>query len=256
MRNLITTFATVGLVAFGAVEARAGTDILYFTDGNNGTDEMAAALAALPASYTITTVSDLATFTTDIGSGTYQLGIFAQQESAGPNYDTARNALASFVAGGGRAIIDDWAPFTDLTAFGATFTGAVNGPAANLTGFNGGVTNPVTLTNPAKPYANFSTGLNPVPGAAVDATFFDPGNASGTDGESAIVVGNSGRSIINGFMNDVAGAPGEQIYTNEIIALTSPGTVPEPSTWAMMLLGFTGLSFVGYRKAKAASVAA
>jgi hypothetical protein len=26
--------------------------------------------------------------------------------------------------------------------------------------------------------------------------------------------------------------------------------VPESSTWAMMLLGFAGLSFVGYRRAK------
>jgi uncharacterized membrane protein len=26
--------------------------------------------------------------------------------------------------------------------------------------------------------------------------------------------------------------------------------VPEPSTWAMMLLGFVGLGFVGYRRAR------
>ena len=26
--------------------------------------------------------------------------------------------------------------------------------------------------------------------------------------------------------------------------------IPEPSTWAMMLLGFAGIGFVGYRKAK------
>jgi hypothetical protein len=26
--------------------------------------------------------------------------------------------------------------------------------------------------------------------------------------------------------------------------------VPEPSTWAMMVLGFAGLGFAGYRKAK------
>ena len=26
--------------------------------------------------------------------------------------------------------------------------------------------------------------------------------------------------------------------------------VPEPSTWAMMLLGFAGLGFAGYRRAK------
>jgi PEP-CTERM motif len=29
------------------------------------------------------------------------------------------------------------------------------------------------------------------------------------------------------------------------------GTVPEPSTWAMMLLGFAGLALAGYRRAKA-----
>jgi hypothetical protein len=28
------------------------------------------------------------------------------------------------------------------------------------------------------------------------------------------------------------------------------GTVPEPSTWAMLLIGFAGLGFAGYRKAK------
>jgi PEP-CTERM motif len=30
------------------------------------------------------------------------------------------------------------------------------------------------------------------------------------------------------------------------------GAVPEPSTWAMMLLGFAGLGYVGYRKARQA----
>lgn len=29
------------------------------------------------------------------------------------------------------------------------------------------------------------------------------------------------------------------------------GSVPEPSTWAMMMLGFVGLGYAGYRKAKA-----
>jgi hypothetical protein len=28
------------------------------------------------------------------------------------------------------------------------------------------------------------------------------------------------------------------------------GAVPEPSTWAMMLLGFAGLGFMAYRKTK------
>jgi hypothetical protein len=29
--------------------------------------------------------------------------------------------------------------------------------------------------------------------------------------------------------------------------------VPEASTWVMMMLGFVGLGFVGYRKAKSAA---
>jgi hypothetical protein len=35
-----------------------------------------------------------------------------------------------------------------------------------------------------------------------------------------------------------------------------PSLVPEPSTWAMMLLGFPGLGFAGYRSAKAKAIAA
>jgi PEP-CTERM motif len=36
-----------------------------------------------------------------------------------------------------------------------------------------------------------------------------------------------------------------------------PGTVPEPSTWAMMLIGFAGLGFAGYRASrKGAALAA
>jgi PEP-CTERM motif len=38
--------------------------------------------------------------------------------------------------------------------------------------------------------------------------------------------------------------------------LTFSRAVPEPSTWAMMLIGFAGLGFVGYRKSrKAVSIA-
>jgi PEP-CTERM motif len=33
------------------------------------------------------------------------------------------------------------------------------------------------------------------------------------------------------------------------VSLTTDGA-PEPSTWAMMLAGFAGLGFAGYRKAK------
>jgi hypothetical protein len=34
------------------------------------------------------------------------------------------------------------------------------------------------------------------------------------------------------------------------------GAVPEPSTWAMMLIGFAGLAFAGYRRARVRSTVA
>ncbi len=41
------------------------------------------------------------------------------------------------------------------------------------------------------------------------------------------------------------------------ISLPLSGTIPEPSTWAMMVLGFAGLGFAGYRRSrKAVSIAA
>ena len=39
--------------------------------------------------------------------------------------------------------------------------------------------------------------------------------------------------------------PSELVVTATAAAATP--TIPEPSTWAMMLLGFAGLAFVGYR---------
>jgi PEP-CTERM motif len=41
-----------------------------------------------------------------------------------------------------------------------------------------------------------------------------------------------------------------------LIVVTPPNGVPEPATWEMMMFGFAGLGFAGYRKARlSASVA-
>jgi hypothetical protein len=36
--------------------------------------------------------------------------------------------------------------------------------------------------------------------------------------------------------------------TNSLVGMGGPMAAPEPSSWAMMLLGFAGLGFVGYRR--------
>ena len=68
------------------------------------------------------------------------------------------------------------------------------------------------------------------------------------------------------FSNGVGNGPGNAVFgvvvaTAETqldrVAGGVTATVPEPSTWAMMLLGFAGLGFAGYRKSrKAAALAA
>ena len=49
----------------------------------------------------------------------------------------------------------------------------------------------------------------------------------------------------------IQGEQGDQYIGLDNVAVNEvSGAVSEPSTWAMMLIGFTGFAFVGYRKAK------
>ena len=41
----------------------------------------------------------------------------------------------------------------------------------------------------------------------------------------------------------------------EVDFATAPGVVPEPSTWAMLLLGFVSLGLAGYRRGALAGLA-
>jgi PEP-CTERM motif len=59
----------------------------------------------------------------------------------------------------------------------------------------------------------------------------------------------------NGSLIETTPHTGTELFTlggNSGYALSSGAvTTPEPSTWAMMLLGFAGLGFAGYRRARA-----
>jgi hypothetical protein len=58
---------------------------------------------------------------------------------------------------------------------------------------------------------------------------------------------------LNGIINPVLAGFATQYYWVGTVGIGTPaafyisGSVPEPSTWAMMLLGFGGLSFAGWR---------
>jgi PEP-CTERM motif len=61
-----------------------------------------------------------------------------------------------------------------------------------------------------------------------------------------------------GSVIDLGGLPGD--IESGANAINDAGEVvgysafPEPSTWAMMLLGFSGLGFAGYRRVRIAGV--
>ncbi len=63
---------------------------------------------------------------------------------------------------------------------------------------------------------------------------------------------NSSSSPVGGNATDILAYVGKVgPYTNVETSQPPPAPVPEPSTWAMMLLGFAGLGLLGYRRGSA-----
>jgi PEP-CTERM motif len=96
-------------------------------------------------------------------------------------------------------------------------------------------------------------------------TLADGGSASG-------LLYDDGRPFGGLVVSSSAGLPSFQATPEEFDAATGPdpgtddvgssftflqvsGAIPEPSTWAMMLLGFAGLGYVGYHTVRQAAVA-
>jgi hypothetical protein len=52
------------------------------------------------------------------------------------------------------------------------------------------------------------------------------------------------------IQSDVVGATGELNYTDIQIVMSEVAAVPELSTWAMLMVGFAGLGFMGYRRSR------
>jgi len=93
---------------------------------------------------------------------------------------------------------------------------------------------------------NFGTGTN----ATFVLATWDPitnGPGSLLFSESSFVSTAAGFNWNYNTLPDIGSLTGGAEY---VAFLTVTSGVPEPSTWAMMALGFAGLGFVGYRKTK------
>jgi laminin B (domain IV)/PEP-CTERM motif-containing protein len=98
--------------------------------------------------------------------------------------------------------------------------------------------------------ASWSSHVNPV-GQGWD-TFTVQLNQTNFGSDIATILANVTSFKIRG---EFIGGPEEEGLDNvSLTAATS--AVPEPSTWAMMLLGFAGLGFVGYMQGSRSAVAA
>jgi hypothetical protein len=83
-------------------------------------------------------------------------------------------------------------------------------------------------------------------------------DTTGYGGPDAFFTNNLGTSLTVNFINGISAGGGTDIFSlEEPTGLNVVVGTPEPSTWAMMLLGFAGLGFAGYRSTrKAASLLA
>ena len=108
---------------------------------------------------------------------------------------------------------------------------------------------------------SFSLPVGTTPGSDLfDATL--SGAVHGGDGSVTINFDNAAQTFDFGnggsftvSVNDLTLNLGDPNLTGTI-TLTSVSAVPEPSTWAMMLLGFAGIGFLGYRRSQKAPLLA
>ena len=120
-----------------------------------------------------------------------------------------------------------------------------NPPPANLTD--------VTVT-PAESFTDFIVDLNKANGStlnitvtASDGTFHD--SFTGGNGSNFITILASGGETMTSINFNSPDTGWDQFKQPRISGLVG-AVIPETSTWVMMALGFAGLGFAGYRKAR------
>jgi hypothetical protein len=205
-----------------------------------------AGIAVTPAQAALQTLTvDLNVYDTsavDHTSGQTQAIITVMDlAGGGVSVDFALDQATLYASTGGKHItvafnLDKAITSSDITGLPVSPTFTFTSPANGVPGPSGG-------------FGNFTAGLQ--------------GNWNGTSNHFAgpIDFDIAGVSVSDFVANsagffavaDVLGSKGTGDVGGKVGLIATIGTtsaVPEPSTWAMLLLGFAGLGFAGYRKAK------
>jgi hypothetical protein len=131
--------------------------------------------------------------------------------------------------------------------------------ASPATTYDFTVIDPSTLWSAGSnsPFSRESTadGIPPTGGYGVWTMLgytFNFGALVGEDAAHFFLIG-TGPTVLNGLSGEIHVGYWDSYYPDNSGAQTlSIGVVPEASTWAMMLAGFAGLGFAGYRSSRKA----
>jgi hypothetical protein len=168
------------------------------------------------------------------------------QSGTSVNFDVVLNSGNLFVetgAGGDSLFLfNDTLAGSTITNITSTFNGATVAIAGGLSGLTN--QSPIhadgTGDFTAQVFCTTASSCNGASGVDINDLHFTVTNATLVQLETANALGNI-------FVTDIlCGQPG-------CTGLTGPvdvhvGAVPEPSTWAMMILGFVGVGFMAYRR--------
>ena len=212
-------------LTFGPLYPASGTAPPPYNDTNGFASF---SISSGPFSLTTGVLSDTASGNTGTGTGTASSSIANLDLSVKAGPITFLSLAASAV--GSTSSVDS----------SPSATGSTTLASATLTILGSSITIPVSPS--ANDVIFNSSGLT----ITLNKQSPDPDESAGITTD-AIAIDFSGFPVVAGRSLDLVNG---SVDIGQSFASIDVSSVPEPSTWAMMILGFVGLGFAGYRRSK------